>query len=110
MSAQHLGIKAVIVMPMGTPRIKYDNVSRMGSKVVLYGQDFDAAKVECKRLEIEEGLTNISPFDDPYVIAGQGTIGMELVRQCNLQELKAVFCCIGGGGLIAGVSVYLKRI
>ncbi|KAF3918860.1 hypothetical protein ABW20_dc0102508 [Dactylellina cionopaga] len=110
LSAKSLGIPATIVMPMGTPAIKHINVKRLGSKVVLHGQDFDAAKVECKRLELEQGLTNISPFDDPYVIAGQGTIGMELVRQCNLQELKAVFCCIGGGGLIAGVGVYLKRI
>ncbi|KAK6528972.1 threonine deaminase, variant 2 [Orbilia ellipsospora] len=97
-------------MPMGTPAIKHINVARLGSKVVLHGMDFDAAKEECKRLELEQGLTNISPFDDPYVIAGQGTIGMELIRQCNLQELKAVFCCIGGGGLIAGIAVYLKRI
>ncbi|KAF3168721.1 threonine deaminase [Orbilia oligospora] len=110
LSAKSLGIPATIVMPMGTPAIKHINVARLGSKVVLHGQDFDAAKEECKRLELEQGLTNISPFDDPYVIAGQGTIGMELVRQCNLRELKAVFCCIGGGGLIAGISVYLKRI
>ncbi|EPS43817.1 hypothetical protein H072_2148 [Dactylellina haptotyla CBS 200.50] len=110
LSAKSLGIPATIVMPMGTPAIKHINVARLGSKVVLHGLDFDAAKEECKRLELEQGLTNISPFDDPYVIAGQGTIGMELVRQCNLQELKAVFCCIGGGGLIAGIAVYLKRI
>ncbi|KAK6528971.1 threonine deaminase [Orbilia ellipsospora] len=110
LSAKSLGIPATIVMPMGTPAIKHINVARLGSKVVLHGMDFDAAKEECKRLELEQGLTNISPFDDPYVIAGQGTIGMELIRQCNLQELKAVFCCIGGGGLIAGIAVYLKRI
>lgn len=110
LSAKSLGIPATIVMPMGTPAIKHINVARLGSKVVLHGQDFDAAKEECKRLELEQGLANISPFDDPYVIAGQGTIGMELVRQCNLRELKAVFCCIGGGGLIAGIGVYLKRI
>ncbi|KAF3941154.1 hypothetical protein ABW19_dt0202628 [Dactylella cylindrospora] len=110
LSAKSLGIPATIVMPMGTPAIKHINVARLGSKVVLHGQDFDAAKEECKRLELEQGLTNISPFDDPYVIAGQGTIGMELIRQCDLRELKAVFCCIGGGGLIAGISVYLKRI
>ncbi|KAF3903951.1 hypothetical protein ABW21_db0206859 [Orbilia brochopaga] len=110
LSAKSLGIPATIVMPMGTPAIKHINVARLGSKVVLHGLDFDAAKEECKRLSLEQGLTNISPFDDPYVIAGQGTIGMELVRQCNIRDLKAVFCCIGGGGLIAGISVYLKRI
>ncbi|KAF8541680.1 tryptophan synthase beta subunit-like PLP-dependent enzyme [Trichophaea hybrida] len=86
-SAKHLGIPATIVMPLGTPTIKHQN-----------------------RLELKHGLTNVPPFDDPYVIAGQGTIGMELLRQCDLAELEAVFCCIGGGGLIAGVSVYLKRI
>lgn len=110
LSAKSLGIPATIVMPLGTPAIKHINVARLGSKVVLHGLDFDAAKEECRRLSIEQGLTNISPFDDPYVIAGQGTIGVELVRQCNIQDLKAVFCCIGGGGLIAGISVYLKRI
>lgn len=76
----------------------------------MHGDDFDAAKSEARRLEKLHGLTNIAPFDDPYVIAGQGTIGMELLRQTNLQELEAVFCCVGGGGLIAGVGVYIKRI
>lgn len=109
-SAKHLRIPATIVMPLGTPEIKHRNVTRMGSNVVLFGQDFDAAKEECKRREIKHGLANISPFDDPYVIAGQGTIAMEILRQCNIQELQAVFCCIGGGGLIAGVGVYIKRI
>ena len=109
-SAKHLQIPATIVMPLGTPDIKHRNVTRLGSNVVLFGQDFDAAKEECRRRESKLGLTNISPFDDPYVIAGQGTIAMELLRQCNIAELEAVFCCIGGGGLIAGVGVYLKRI
>ncbi|KAL8792263.1 MAG: hypothetical protein Q9195_005142 [Heterodermia aff. obscurata] len=97
-------------MPSGTPAIKHLNVSRLGGCVVLHGDDFDAAKSEAQRLEKLHGLTNIAPFDDPYVIAGQGTIGMELLRQTNLQELEAVFCCVGGGGLIAGVGVYIKRI
>lgn len=82
----------------------------MGGSVVLHGDDFDAAKIEAHRLEKLYDLTNIPPFDDPYVIAGQGTIGMELLRQTNLQELEAVFCCVGGGGLIAGLGVYIKRI
>lgn len=97
-------------MPRGTPAIKHMNVSRLGSAVVLHGDDFDTAKTEAERREKEFGLTNIAPFDDPYVIAGQGTIGMELLRQTNLQELEAVFSCVGGGGLIAGIGVYIKRI
>ena len=97
-------------MPSGTPSIKHLNVSRMGGSVVLHGDDFDAAKAEAHRLEKLYDLTNIPPFDDPYVIAGQGTIGMELLRQTNLQQLEAVFCCVGGGGLIAGIGVYIKRI
>jgi len=109
-SARKLKIPATIVMPEGTPSIKHLNVSRLGGSVVLHGADFDAAKVECARLEKLHGLTNIPPFDDPYVIAGQGTIGMELLRQTNLQKLEAIFCCVGGGGLIAGIGVYVKRI
>ncbi|KAL6716709.1 threonine deaminase [Lecanora helva] len=109
-SARHLKIPATIVMPSGTPSIKHLNVSRLGGSVVLYGQDFDSAKIEAHRLEKVHGLTNIAPFDDPYVIAGQGTIGTELLRQTNLQDLEAVFCCVGGGGLIAGLGVYIKRI
>lgn len=97
-------------MPMGTPAIKHTNVSRLGGHVVLHGADFDAAKDEAYRLADSHGLTQIPPFDDPYVIAGQGTIGMEILRQTNLQELEAIFCCVGGGGLIAGIGVYVKRI
>lgn len=109
-SARHLKIPATIVMPQGTPDIKHKNVSRMGGSVVLHGADFDAAKEHCHALEKQHGLTNIPPFDDPYVIAGQGTIGMELLRQSSLQKLQAIFCCVGGGGLISGVGVYVKRI
>ncbi|CAG8909379.1 unnamed protein product [Penicillium egyptiacum] len=109
-SARKLRIPATIVMPSGTPAIKHLNVARLGGSVVLHGNDFDAAKDEAHRLEKQHGLTNIPPFDDPYVIAGQGTIGMELLRQANLDKLEAVFCAVGGGGLIAGIGVYLKRI
>lgn len=109
-SARHLKIPATIVMPSGTPAIKHKNVSRLGGSVVLHGPDFDAAKEEAHRLEKLHELTNIPPFDDPYVIAGQGTCGLELLRQANLQKLEAVFCCVGGGGLISGVGVYIKRI
>ncbi|CAJ2500152.1 Uu.00g030050.m01.CDS01 [Anthostomella pinea] len=109
-SARILKIPATIVMPSGTPGIKHRNVSRLGGCVVLHGADFDAAKEECARLEKQHGLINIPPFDDPYVIAGQGTIGMELLRQTNIQKLEAIFCGIGGGGLISGIGVYVKRI
>jgi threonine dehydratase len=109
-SARKLRIPATIVMPSGTPDIKHKNVSRLGGSVILHGEDFDAAKTEAARLEQQHNLVSIPPFDDPYVIAGQGTIGMELLRQTNLDDLKAVFCCVGGGGLIAGIGVYIKRI
>ena len=97
-------------MPEGTPSIKHTNVSRLGGAVILHGADFDEAKAEAHRLEKLHGLTNIAPFDDPYVIAGQGTIGMEILRQTHLPTLAAVFCCVGGGGLIAGLGVYIRRI
>jgi threonine dehydratase len=109
-SARHLKIPATIVMPSGTPDIKHKNVSRLGGSVVLHGADFDAAKTEAARLEKLHGLVSIPPFDDPYVIAGQGTVGMELLRQTDLSKLKVVFCCVGGGGLIAGIGIYIKRI
>lgn len=109
-SARKLKIPATIVMPKGTPSIKHLNVSRLGGHVVLHGADFDEAKEECSRREKLGGLINIHPFDDPYVIAGQGTIGMEILSQTNLQKLQAIFCCVGGGGLISGVGVYVKRI
>ena len=109
-SARHLKIPATIVMPLGTPAIKHKNVSRLGGNVVLHGEDFDSAKEHCHSLEKQHDLTNIPPFDDPYVIAGQGTIGAELLRQASLGNLKAIFCCVGGGGLIAGIGVYVKRI
>ncbi|KAH3660571.1 hypothetical protein OGAPHI_007157 [Ogataea philodendri] len=109
-SAKQIGIPATIVMPVATPSIKFKNVSRLGSRVVLYGDDFDSAKAECERLTVEQGMTNIPPFDHPYVIAGQGTIGMELLRQIKSNKLSAVFVAIGGGGLIAGITAYLKRL
>lgn len=109
-SARKLKIPATVTMPTGTPAIKHQNVGRLGANVVLVGEDFDEAKTECKRLGRLHGLTDIPPFDDPYVIAGQGTIGAEILREADLTKLKAIFCCVGGGGLIAGVGVYVKRI
>lgn len=108
-SARKLKIPAVITMPTGTPAIKHQNVSRLGGNVVLHGADFDEAKAECTRRAEANGLTIIPPFDDPFVIAGQGTIGAEILRQADLSKLEAIFCCVGGGGLIAGTGVYIKR-
>lgn len=107
-AANRLGVALTIVMPVATPSIKFKNVKRLGSTVVLYGDGFDAAKEECNRLITEQGLTDIPPFDHPYTIAGQGTIAMELLRQ--VRQMDAVFLAIGGGGLIAGVAAYIKRI
>lgn len=109
-SAKKLNIPSTIVMPTATPSIKYTNVSRLGSQVVLYGDDFDSAKQECARLAALNNLTNIPPFDHPYVIAGQGTIALEITRQLRLDKLSAIFIPVGGGGLIAGIAVYLKKI
>ncbi|KAF9145454.1 hypothetical protein BG015_011899 [Linnemannia schmuckeri] len=110
LAAKTMGIKATIVMPTPTPEIKSRNVLRLGSTVILHGKNFDEAKAECERLTKLENYTNIPPFDDPYVIAGQGTIGAEILRQHNLHEIDAIFCCVGGGGLIAGVAAYVKRV
>ncbi|KAG1472199.1 hypothetical protein G6F56_001686 [Rhizopus delemar] len=109
-SAKKLGIKAKIVMPVPTPAIKWRNVQRLGAEVVLHGLDFDEAKKECARLTLEENLKDIPPFDDPYVIAGQGTIGMEILRQHDVSKISTIFIPIGGGGLVAGIGSYVKRI
>ncbi|RKP30183.1 threonine deaminase [Metschnikowia bicuspidata] len=109
-SAAKLNIPSTIVMPTATPSIKYTNVSRLGSQVVLFGEDFDSAKNECSRLRDILNLTFIPPFDHPYVIAGQGTVGLELTRQLVLDDLSAVFIPVGGGGFIAGVGSYLKKV
>ncbi|BFZ56558.1 threonine deaminase [Savitreella phatthalungensis] len=109
-SARHLNIPATIVMPLGTPSIKYDNVARLGAKVVLAGQNFDEAKLTGAELAKKHNLVNIPPYDDPYVIAGQGTIAMEVLRQTDVSKLKTIFVCVGGGGLVAGIAAYAKRI
>jgi len=97
-------------MPLNTPSIKYLNVDRLGAKVVLHGADFDEAKKECARLAQTHGLTIIPPFDDPYVIAGQGTCGVEILRQTDASKLDAIFVPVGGGGLLAGILAYIKAI
>ena len=98
-------------MPAGTPSIKVRNVERFGAKVVIHGADFDAAKSECARLAEEYGLIFVPPYDDPLVIAGQGTIGMEILKQTpQSHTIDAVFASVGGGGLTAGIAAYVKRI
>jgi len=109
LAAQRLGCEAVIVMPMTTPRIKVDAVRRLGAKVILHGDSFDAAYAHSQSLMATGGKVYIHPYDDPDVIAGQGTIGLELLRQMP-RGLRAVFVPVGGGGLIAGIAAYLKRL
>ena len=106
-SARKLGLKATIVMPQTTPQIKVDAVRAMGAEVVLAGDSYADAKAHCDTLVAETGLTFIHPFDDPLVIAGQGTIGAEILRHSQ-DRLSAVFVPVGGGGLIAGIAGYLK--
>lgn len=107
LSAQRLGIAATIVMPVTTPSIKIDAVRYWGGKVVLYGDTFDEAYQYARTLTEREGLTFIHPYDDPDVIAGQGTIGMEILHQ-HPGPIEAVFVPVGGGGLAAGIASYVK--
>lgn len=109
-AAKKLGIKATIVMPAATPSIKWMNVQRFGADIKLVGADFDEAKEESLRIAEERNLVHISPFDDPYVIAGQGTVGLEILKRNSLDRIDAIFCCVGGGGLIAGIAAIVKRI
>ena len=106
-SASILGIRATIVMPTVTPRIKVDAVRALGGEVLLLGENFDAAKAEAQRLAAD-GPTFIAPFDDPRVIAGQGTIGLEMIQQDA--GLDRVFVPVGGGGLAAGIAVLIKQL
>jgi threonine dehydratase len=108
-SARHLGIAAVIVMPKTTPEIKVEAVEAMGAEVVLAGDSYSDAQAHCDRLASERALSFIHPFDDPLVIAGQGTIGEEILRQAH-GRLDVVFVPVGGGGLLAGVAGYIKTL
>ncbi|SMH35901.1 threonine dehydratase [Azospirillum lipoferum] len=107
LAAQSLGATATIVMPRTTPDIKVQAVKSRGGRVVLHGESFDEAYAHARRLEAGEGLTFIHPYDDPDVIAGQGTVGMEILRQ-HPDPIEAVFVPIGGGGLAAGVALFVK--
>ncbi len=108
LSAHHRGTKAIIVMPRTTPDIKVESVKHLGGTVVLHGDSFDQANEHAKALSKSDGMVFIPPFDDEDVIAGQGTVAMELLQQHR--ELDYVFVPVGGGGLVAGVAVYLKMV
>jgi threonine dehydratase len=109
LAARHLGTRAIIVMPVTTPQVKVNAVIARGGEVVLHGDAYDEAYAFARQLEAEKGMTFIHPFDDPYVIAGQGTIGMEILRQ-HQKPIHAIFVAIGGGGLISGIGAYVKRL
>ncbi len=109
MSAAHFGIKASIVMPRTTPPIKVKAVRRLGGKAILHGDSYDEASEHAYKLAKIQGLTFVHPFDDPEVIAGQGTIAMEILRQ-HRGPLDAIFVPVGGGGLVGGVAAYIKYV
>jgi len=113
LGASKLGARAVIVMPTTTPQVKIEAVRALGGEVVLHGDSYSDAHTHAVQLQKRDGLTFVHPFDDPDVIAGQGTIAMEILRQLQglgSDRLDAVFVAIGGGGLIAGVANYIKAV
>ena len=109
LSAQKLGCRAVIVMPTTTPQIKINAVKSRGAEVILFGDSYTDAYARAQELEKTEGLTFVHPYDDPDVIAGQGTIALEILNQ-HPGPIHAIFCCVGGGGLLAGVAAYIKAM
>jgi threonine dehydratase len=113
LGAHKLGSRAVVVMPTTTPQMKVDAVRALGGEVVLHGESYSDAHAHALKLQKQQGLTFVHPFDDPDVIAGQGTIAMEILRQIQSlgsDRLDAVFVAIGGGGLISGVANYIKAV
>lgn len=109
LAAKRKGVRAVVVMPVTTPSIKVEAVKSLGGEVILHGDAYDDAYAHARELEKLQKLTFIHPFDDPDVIAGQGTIGMEILGQTD-ETISAVFVPIGGGGLIAGIAAYVKAV
>ncbi|MFN0041006.1 MAG: threonine ammonia-lyase, biosynthetic [Burkholderiales bacterium] len=109
LAAQRLGCVATIVMPVTTPRIKIDAVAARGARVVLYGDAYDEAYSRAVTIGRQKKLTFVHPYDDPDVIAGQGTVGMEILR-AHAQPIDAIFVAVGGGGLIAGIAAFVKRL
>jgi threonine dehydratase len=109
LAAQKMGIKATIVMPRTTPQIKVDAVRSRGARVVMQGDTYDEASEHAQKLVAERGMVYVHPFDDPDVIAGQGTVGVEILRQ-HPGPLDALFVPVGGGGLCAGIATYVKYV
>ncbi len=109
LSADRLGLRAVIVMPVTTPAIKVDAVRRLGGEIVLHGTSVDEAREHAEEIARVERMTFVHPYDDPDVIAGQGTIAMEILRQ-HSEQIDAIFVAVGGGGLIAGIAAYVKSL
>ncbi|EBQ5994058.1 pyridoxal-phosphate dependent enzyme, partial [Salmonella enterica subsp. enterica serovar Enteritidis] len=109
LAARELGVRAIIVMPRTTPELKVIGVQSRGGEVVLHGDAFPDALAEALRLVEEQGYTFVPPYDDPDVIAGQGTVAMEILRQ-HPGRLDAIFVPVGGGGLIAGIAAYVKYL
>jgi threonine dehydratase len=108
LAAKRRGTRAVIVMPVTTPSIKTDAVSSLGGEVVLHGDTYDDAYAHARELEEKDGLVFIHPFDDPDVIAGQGTIGKEILEQAG-EKIDVLFVPVGGGGLIAGIAAWVRQ-
>ncbi len=109
LAANVLGCRAVIVMPTTAPALKVEAVAARGAEIVLHGESYSEAFAHAQTLMRERGLTFVHPFDDPDVIAGQGTIGMEILRQHG-RPIHAIFAAIGGGGLISGIAAYVKQV
>lgn len=109
LAAQKLGAEATIVMPVTTPQIKIKAVAARGARIVLFGDSYDEAYAHAEKIAREHGLSFVHPYDDPDVIAGQGTIGMEILRQ-HAAPIHAIFVAVGGGGLISGIAAYVKRL
>ena len=109
LAAQRLGCRATIVMPATTPQIKISAVAARGARVILFGDSYDDAYAHSLQIAKREKLTFVHPYDDPDVIAGQGTVGMEILRQ-HSGPIDAIFVAVGGGGLIAGIGAYVKRL
>lgn len=109
LAATKLGIQSLIVMPKTTPRIKVDAVRRLGAEIILHGSSVDEARLHAEDIAEARNMVFVHPYDDVDVIAGQGTVGMEILRQHN-ERIHAIFIAIGGGGLIAGVAAYVKSL
>src|SRR5579872_2046886 len=109
LGAQRLGCEATVVMPVTTPRLKVDAVKALGANVILHGESYSEAHGHAAKLGARRHLTFVHPFDDPDVIAGQGTVAMEILRQ-RQGPIAAVFVPIGGGGLISGIAAYVKSV